>query len=90
MGGLLYSIKVFFNYWMNLLVWNREGWYIGDYPSSESQQFRIMTRQKVYREHTCKMCKRKFWSYKNPSVCFRMECYLTFYRRKYATNTCKN
>jgi len=83
-------IKAFFTYWMNILVWNKEGWYIGDSVPADTQGFRVITKQKVYRELTCKMCKRKFWSYKKPDTCFRFECYMTYHRRKCATNTCKN
>jgi hypothetical protein len=90
MGRFFNSIKVFFTYWVNLLVWNKEGWYIGE-PSADAQGFRAMTKQKVYRQHTCKVCKRDFWSYKKPDTCFRMECYINWNTRsKNATNTCKN
>lgn len=81
-------IKAFLSYWMNILVWNKEGWYIGDTVPSDTQGFRVITKQKVYREHTCKVCKGKFWSYKKPNTCFRMECYIKW--RQDATNTCKN
>jgi len=84
-------LKVLFMYLGNLFIWNRDGWYIGDYPSSDAQGWRIITKQKVYRELTCKMCKRKFWSYKKPDVCFRIECYFKYnLRRLNATDTVKN
>lgn len=90
MVRFFYSIKVFLTYWMNIFVYNHEGWYIGDMPPPDAQNFRMLIKQKLYHERTCKMCKRKFWSYKKPDMCFRMECFLTYHRRKYATDTCKN
>lgn len=71
-------IKIAIRYIGNLTFWNREGWYIGE-PTSESQSLRILLRQKPYHQRTCKMCKRKFWSYNKPNVCFRIECYFTYH-----------
>jgi len=90
MGRICNNIKVFFAYWMNFFIWNKEGWYVGDVPPSDTQGFRIMTKQKPYTERTCKVCKETFWSHKKSNVCFRLKCYMSYYRRGCATNTCKN
>lgn len=72
----------------NILIWNHEGWYLGKEPSGNAQSFRIMTNQKPYRVHKCKVCGKPFWSYKKPDTCYNLSCYMRW--RSNATDTCKN
>lgn len=84
MGRIFDSIRVFFTYWMNIFLYNREGWYLGyGEPTAEAQNFRIMAHQKPYQERTCKICKENFWSHKKSNVCLRMKCYFAYHRRKF-------